>query len=601
MNIHLGYEVADPARGVSGGKAVNIPRKNLAVTGQTQESGKTTTLEALITRSGLRAIAFITKRGEKSFRMMTPIAPYFQEQSGSDPYWKFVCAVIEAQLDISLGFEERGWIMKLCKDYTDTVLSKSKTDKKGKRLRETYSWKTAESLQDLQRNVEAAMPHLRGRQEMVCIQLSEFLRIIIPEIQAAGFANHITLSDGINVMDISRLSTPLQMLVIRSVIEWVYQKASNTIVIIPEAWQFIPEGRTTPVQLAAEELIRKGSSLHNHVWIDSQDLRGVSKLIMRSVPVCIFGVQRERNEIKNMLDSLPDLGRKPDATEIMRLQKGQFFVAYGDVCVKTYVQPAGMGDVHAQAIARGEEEAESWVRIAKDLDAQAEEQREKREAKLRAARQSASAIASANQFLSLTGNPALIPAAAVEVEDETEDPMWKERAELAEKRSFELEAETATLRREVEDLRRQLKASATRPKNKQGDPVGPSNGFCGEECSAPSLDAIWPELRRRIAADPQLLALATAKPEIVVSVKRNTISMSEENLMGQIAKLLAQGFFKDAKNGPMLQKELKRRGNDQPTTNLYKPLNRLTEMGFLTLEADGYQEVTGMKSRIVEE
>jgi len=34
----------------------------LAVTGQTQQSGKTTTLEALISRSKLRALTFVTKR-----------------------------------------------------------------------------------------------------------------------------------------------------------------------------------------------------------------------------------------------------------------------------------------------------------------------------------------------------------------------------------------------------------------------------------------------------------------------------------------------------------------------------------------------------------
>jgi hypothetical protein len=47
-----------------------------------------------------------------------------------------------------------------------------------------------------------------------------------------------------------------------------------------------------------------------------------------------------------------------------------------------------------------------------------------------------------------------------------------------------------------------------------------------------------------------------------------------------------------------VQKELKRRGCDQPTTNLYKPLNRLTEMGFLTLEPDGFQAVPEMKVNI---
>ena len=48
--IHLGYEIGT-------GKRVSIPLNHMAVIGQTQVSGKTTTLEALVDRSGLRAIA----------------------------------------------------------------------------------------------------------------------------------------------------------------------------------------------------------------------------------------------------------------------------------------------------------------------------------------------------------------------------------------------------------------------------------------------------------------------------------------------------------------------------------------------------------------
>ena len=44
-SIHLGYEVGT-------GRAVAIRVRHLAVTGPTQESGKTTTLEALVRRSG---------------------------------------------------------------------------------------------------------------------------------------------------------------------------------------------------------------------------------------------------------------------------------------------------------------------------------------------------------------------------------------------------------------------------------------------------------------------------------------------------------------------------------------------------------------------
>ena len=83
--IKLGYEV-------NTGKEVGINPSHLIVTGITQLSGKTTTLEALIKRSGLKAVIFKTKIGEKSFTEGTEIAPFFRDRSD----YEFVKSLIEA-------------------------------------------------------------------------------------------------------------------------------------------------------------------------------------------------------------------------------------------------------------------------------------------------------------------------------------------------------------------------------------------------------------------------------------------------------------------------------------------------------------------------
>ena len=64
--IKLGYEIGT-------GKVVNVRLGHLIVTGITQLSGKTTTLEALIKRSEQKAIVFKTKIGERSFTQGTLI------------------------------------------------------------------------------------------------------------------------------------------------------------------------------------------------------------------------------------------------------------------------------------------------------------------------------------------------------------------------------------------------------------------------------------------------------------------------------------------------------------------------------------------------
>jgi len=117
----------------------------------------------------------------------------------------------------------------------------------------------------------------------------------------------------------------------------------------------------------------------------------------------------------------------------------------------------------------------------------------------------------------------------------------------------------------------------------------------GLSLTVPQLDYICTYVKAKFAKDPGVLELITHRPELRVKIERQTIDMDDSTIVGRIARLLHEGYFKTPRNGPMVQKELKRRGCDQPTTNLYKPLNRLTEMGFLTLEADGFQEVPEMK------
>lgn len=102
-SIHLGFEVGT-------GAPVAIPLKHMAVTGMTQEAGKTTTLEALISRSQLRAIAFVTKRGEGGFGSGNRLAPFFEERAD----WEFIESILESTMRQRMKFE-RAWIVRACK------------------------------------------------------------------------------------------------------------------------------------------------------------------------------------------------------------------------------------------------------------------------------------------------------------------------------------------------------------------------------------------------------------------------------------------------------------------------------------------------------
>lgn len=313
----LGYEVG------ASGASVEIPLKHMAITGQTQEAGKTTALEGLIARSGLKAVTFITKRGEASFTGARRIEPYFREQAD----WQFVASILEASRGEKLKFE-RAWIIRASKG--------------------------ARTLADVQRNVRKAMETAKGMSADVYLTLDAYLEVVVPEIEKIEWASGVDLRDGVNAVDLTDLSLEMQHLVIRSTISWVLHREKNTVVVIPEAWKFIPQGRGTPVKLAAESFIRQAAAMGNYLWLDSQDLGGIEKTILRSVPVWILGVQREANEIKRTLENIPAGFKKPKPANIATLELGQFFACWGQHAIKTYVQPAWMDDRTALAIACGE-------------------------------------------------------------------------------------------------------------------------------------------------------------------------------------------------------------------------------------------------------
>jgi hypothetical protein len=612
MNIALGYEIGT-------GKRVSIPVNHTVVLGQTQVSGKTTTLEAMVTRSGLRAVGFITKAGEKSFRLQTQIPAFFSESTITD-YWKYVVSIVENLMSVKLGWQERGWIVKLCQDYEDKTKAKA------------YKWKRPKTLKELLRNCTIASPHLRGTAEMIVMQLTEYLQSVVREIGQTEFSAKLELEPGINVMDVTELSDGLKALVIRSVIEHVHKRGRRIIVIIPEAWKFIPEGRSTPVKLALEGLIREGAGVGNFVWMDSQDLRGVDKLLLRSVIVWLFGVQRQKNEVASTLASIPD-HPKPTATEIMQLGKGEFYVCYGQTLVWTYVQPAGMEDAHAQAIARGDESPDSWRQISKALDDETGDRGQGIPTSESLPEESASEIQ--NQV----GGDRDVPGSE-------DDAVWKEKYEALEEEHKTLiethdalAKEVGRLREEMLNLTKALQAKearspsgASRPPLRAGADEGegtaeseaapgavtgaadarsalgaaasvPANGkeYSARRFTKQYYDAIYGFVKRRAEKDPGILELLTRRPELRVTVERPTIEADSGTLRGALALMISKKFFDSPQNGNTAFNELKRLGRSVAKPNVYRELDKLADLGFVTKEETGYQAVPGMKIYIVEQ
>jgi len=321
--ILLGYEVGS-------GEPVFVPLHHLAIFGMTQLSGKTTTLEGLISRSGLRAIAFITKRGEAGFTRYNLVTPYYKPRAD----WQFVEGLVNVALGEKVKYEPgmRYGIMKVCKGRKD--------------------------LKEIQKAaLEFARDSKREFMKAVYEKLAAYLEIVIPELEKWVFTDKLELSEGVNVMDLSGMRLETQHLVIASTIEYAFANLDHVIVIIPEAWESIPQGKMTPVKWVAQQFIRKGAALGNYMFLDSQDIGGIDKTPLRQCDNWLMGRMKEAHEVERILKQL--LGMKVAAAEIQTLPLGHFYAAIGNDVRKVYVLPVGVPEEVGRDVALGKRSPES--------------------------------------------------------------------------------------------------------------------------------------------------------------------------------------------------------------------------------------------------
>lgn len=325
--ILLGFEV-------DSGKPVHVPLTHLIVTGITQESGKTTTLEALIKRSGLKAIVFRTKIGEKGFSEGTLIPPYFKERFD----WEYVVDLLQSLRKEKMKFET-GWIVRLCKK-ADSLLTLSNNIK--------------QILSSEEKAKELFGKHLSSLDENVITTLDAYLDKILPELQVSRFSNTLEIRDGVNIIDLERFTVEVASLIIKSVLDTVLKDFKNTIIVIPESWKFIPQDSGNPCKGSVTSFIRQGATNGNYVWIDSQDITNTDKEPLKQISTWILGYQSEVNEIKRTLDqiSLPK-SKKPKPENISQLPIGHFYVTYKEYTKKVYVQPLWLSEKNAIKVAKG--------------------------------------------------------------------------------------------------------------------------------------------------------------------------------------------------------------------------------------------------------
>ena len=344
--ILLGYELAT-------GRAVRIPLRHMAVTGITQMSGKTTTLEALIGRSGLRAVTFITKRGEGSFGGDTPartIPAYFRPGCG----WQEIVELLEVCTGKRVSDGMLPYVMRACNGLPVEAKQKNKAGEVDIRCDKcgTAHFEGVPCASIAPRNLAEVASNLRrleaeadGKAEANrLLLLCGYFTLTLAQVELLPTTGQLELHAGLNCMDLSAYPVALQALVIAATLDHINQCEAGVVVLIPEAWQFIPREGHTACKAAVERMARKGACLDNYLWIDSQDLAGIDIVARKAVSCYLLGVQREANEVQRTLKHLPADVRKPSARGIMELRRGEFWAAWDAELHPVYVQPAWLDD-----------------------------------------------------------------------------------------------------------------------------------------------------------------------------------------------------------------------------------------------------------------
>lgn len=537
--IQLGFEVGT-------GKPVEIPLAHTFVTGQTQLSGKTTTLRAIVERSGQRALAFVTKRGE-SFDGRR-IRPYLPREGDRPLHWRQVETLMAAAMGQRNMKWERGAIV---------------TATKG-----------ASTLADVRANVARLRDKTKNpKTEELYMLLGEYLDLVLPELEALGAAPTLALEPGLNVMDLAEVTTQTQAWVIRAALEHVNRHERGVLTVFPEAWEFAPRGRGGPAKDEAIAMARKGAVLGNFLLCDSQDLAGVDTVIRQGASVWILGVQRELNELKRTVQMIPAGIARPKPEDIATLELGQFYACFGRNAVKTYVQPVWMDPGTAVLV------AESVMTVEEARREQPTRQEDPTVTNSEAAR-----LTRENEQL------------------KADNADLRRRLEALEKGQHDGTRSNATSGEGRTAARGGRTAAHGTPAPGRAVASQAVRTFTAEE----SLDneALYQAIKKRLiaecATDPVLLRLLTTVPAIEVQVTRKTIQMDEFSLKGRIARLIKEGFFREPRGCGAVRAALKRTGPDANTANIGRALDDFTRDGFVTDEGSGYREVAGMTINILE-
>ena len=525
---------------VPSGEPVQLEPFNYAIVGQTQFSGKSTLLKRLskwAEEQGFRSLIFDTKETEADYAGFGREVP--------------VCLRETTDSFVLIGLLESMFKRRLTPYYA--TLSRITEGAKGfddiiDRAKEREAKTRSSWLKD------------------ACRVLYDLLERLKAETSKVKTVPALTLHHGINRMVINEFSLEAQQLIVKNAFEDALRRYKrNLIMVLDEAFKFLPQGYSSPATRSVMQVITQGAKTGLYTWISTQFLAVTDKDPLKACAIKFLGTQDHITEVKHSLDLIPEVRGRFSSDDIMMLKLGHWILVRKrppDVRV-VYALPVGVPGHIGRKVAV-EELTPEYVRD-KFLVSRLKEDEEMYRKLYEAEKSKREDLE--EEVRKLKAEPRISPEkfGALKAEKdrlESEVEILKGDLKTADALKFEKDEEIAELRKEVEAFR-DFKAAFAKILPTPIPTEVPTPGF---EPGAPAEIVVVKE-----------------QPALTVEILRKQLSLSQSNLEGRIAIVYAEGLLPTKKSFTVRQLNTimeQRFGRKEAYANFPKVLTNFVAWGF---------------------
>jgi len=483
---------------VPSGEPVTITPFHYAIIGQTQFSGKTTLIKRLAdwaASQGYTVLVFDTKETEADYEGFGQEVPVVLRET-TDSF-------------VLIGLLESMFRRKLTPYYA--TLS-----------RLTEAAKGFEDIIKRAKQLEASTRSSWLRD--ACRVLYDLLERLKAETGKVETVQQLRLYPGINRMCINEFSLEAQQLIVKNAFEdalRIYKR--KLILVIDEAFKFLPQGYSSAATRAVMNVITQGAKTGLYVWIATQFLAITDKDPLKACAVKFLGTQDHITEVKHTLDLIPEARGKFSADDVMKLKLGHWILVRKNppFVGVVYSLPIGVPEDVGRKVALGEVSPE-YVR---------------------------------DSFL----KPKVLEV--------NQDLVWKERFEELEKKHRQLLEAHQALQEAFTDLQKKfddLKATSEDVARLKAELEEKNKEIAKFEAFREALTSLLSPLltpSQTTSTVPSDVTVQYTVPTLTVQVIRKPLVLSTDNAQGRLALLYAEGFFDEQERTvSSVQEEMIRRG-----------------------------------------